>query len=170
MLRTAAPSLALTLAIAAALTAPMPALADYKTRTGSACQAYGATTTPDELLYLVNGVTPRNASDEYVLCDFVVDAESGWYNAANSATLNMYFKAGAADAAVSCTATAGSAYMYGVLTYSTAQTIPATLSGTLSLSGMTAPGSYSWAPFNVVCKLPAKATLARLVLNEAGAT
>ena len=33
--------------------------------------------------------------------------------------------------------------MYGVLTYSAAQTIPATLSSTLTMSGMTSPGSYS---------------------------
>lgn len=161
---------ALTLAIAAALSiAPQTAHANYKTSTGSACVAYGGSTTPDELLYLVNGITTRNATDEFILCDFVVDSENGWYNAANSATLAMYFKAGNIDAPVTCTATAGSAYMYGVLTYSASQTIPATLSGTLTFGNMTAPGSYSWAPFNVNCKLPAKATLARMVLNESGA-
>jgi hypothetical protein len=169
MNRTACFSAALTLAIAAALSAaPQTASANYKTSTGSACLAYGSTTTPDELLYLVNGITTRNATDEFILCDFVVDSENGWYNAANSATLQMYFKAGNIDAPVTCTATAGSAYMYGVLTYSATQTIPATLSSTLTMSGMTSPGSYSWAPFNVNCRLPAKATLARMVLNESG--
>ncbi|NOT87426.1 MAG: hypothetical protein HOP03_04505 [Lysobacter sp.] len=162
-------SAALTLAIAVALgAAPQAAHANYKTSTGSACLAYGNSTTPDELLYLVNGIRPRYDTDEYILCNFVVDSENGWYNAANSATLSMYFKAGNIDAPVTCTATAGSAYMYGVLTYSAAQTIPATLSSTLTMSGMTSPGSYSWAPFNVNCKLPAKATLARMVLNELG--
>lgn len=170
MNRIALSATGLTLAIGLTLgAAPQAALANYKTSTGSACLAYGGTTTPDELLYLVNGITTRNATDEFILCNFVVDSENGWYNAANSATLYMYFKAGNIDAPVSCTATAGSAYMYGVLTYSTAQTIPATLSSTLTLSGMTSPGSYSWAPFNVNCKLPAKATLARMVLNETGA-
>jgi hypothetical protein len=169
MNRIAFSSAGLTLAIGIALgAAPQTASANYKTSTGSACLAYGATTTPDELLYLVNGITTRNATDEFILCNFVVDSENGWYNAANSATLSMYFKAGNVDAPVSCTATAGSAYMYGVLTYSAAQTIPATLSSTLTMSGMTSPGSYSWAPFNVNCKLPAKATLARMVLNELG--
>jgi hypothetical protein len=169
MHRIALSSAGLTLAIGLALgVAPQAAFANYKTSTGSACLAYGNTTTPDELLYLVNGIATRNATDEFILCDFVVDSENGWYNAANSATLSMYFKAGNIDAPVTCTATAGSAYMYGVLTYSVAQTIPATLSSTLSISGMTAPGSYSWAPFNVNCKLPAKATLARMVLNELG--
>lgn len=162
-------SAALTLAIAAALSiAPGTASANYQTSTGSACIAYGTSTTPGELRYLVNGITPLNATDEYILCDFVTDSENGWYNAANSATLQMFFKAGNVEAAVTCTATAGSAYMSGVLTYSGAHTIPATLGGTLTLSGMTAPGSYSWVPFNVVCKLPAKATLARMVLNELG--
>ena len=167
---TTIPTAILTLVIAALFASPQIAQADYKTRTGSACVAYGATTTPDELQYLVGGITTRNATDEFILCDFVVDSEYGWYNAANSASLTMYFKAGNVDAPVSCTATAGSAYMYGVLTYSAAQTIPATFSSTLSFSNMTAPGSYSWAPFNVNCKLPAKATLARMVLNETGAT
>lgn len=162
-------SAALTLAIATALSiAPGTASANYQTSTGSACVAYGTSTTPGELRYLVNGITPLNATDEYILCDFVTDSESGWYNAANSATLQMFFKAGNVEAVVTCTATAGSAYMSGVLTYSGAHTIPATLGGTLTLSGMTAPGSYSWVPFNVVCKLPAKATLARMVLNELG--
>lgn len=165
------PTFALTLAIAAVFAAsPQSAQANYKTSTGSACLAYGASTTPDELQYLVGGITTRNATDEFILCNFVTDSEDGWYNAANSASLTMYFKAGNLDAPVTCTATAGSAYMYGVLTYSAAQTIPATLSGTLSFSNMTSPGSYSWAPFNVNCKLPARATLARMVLNEAGAT
>ena len=82
--------------------------------------------------------------------------------------LSMYFKAGNVDSSVTCTATAGSAYTYGVLTYSVTQTIPAALSSTLTMSGMTAPGSYSWALLNVNCRLPAKATLARMVPNELG--
>lgn len=169
MNRNAFSSAALTLAIAAALSAaPHTASANYKTSSGSACLAYGTTTTPDELLHLVNGIRPRYDTDEFILCNFVVDSENGWYNAANSATLQMHFKAGSIDAPVACTATAGSAYMYGVLTYSATQTIPATLSSTLTMSGMTAPGSYSWAPFSVNCRLPAKATLARMVLNELG--
>jgi hypothetical protein len=162
-------SAALTLAIAAALSsAPGTASANYQTSTGSACVAYGTSTTPDELRYLVNGITTRNPTDEYILCDFVTDTESGWYNAANSASLHMFFKAGNVEAAVTCTATAGSTYMSGVMTYSGAHTIPANFGGTLTLSGMTAPGSYAWVPFNVVCKLPSKATLARMTLNELG--
>jgi hypothetical protein len=162
-------SAALTLAIAAALSAaPQTAHANYKTSTGSACLAYGTSTTSDELLYLANGITTRNTTDEFILCDFVVDSENSWYNAANSATLSMHFKAGSTDAAVACTAVAGSGFMYGALYYSDSQTIPATLSGTLAFANMTHPGSYSWAPFSVVCKLPAKATLARMVLNELG--
>jgi hypothetical protein len=170
-LRTAMLGAALTLVTAAALSiAPPAARADDKTSAGNACRAYGATTAADELTYLVGGITPKNPTDEYILCDFVVDSENGWYDAANSAYLYMYFKAGSADAPVTCTATTGSPYMYGVLTYSASLTIPATLSGTVSFSGMTSPGAYSWAPFNVVCKLPAKATLARMVLNETGPT
>ena len=81
------PTAALTLAIAAVFTvSPQTAHADYKTSTGSACLAYGASTTPDELLYLVNGLTTRNATDEFILCNFVTDSENGWYNAANSAS------------------------------------------------------------------------------------
>ena len=53
-------------------------------------------------------------------------------------------------------------------TYSATQTIPAVLSSTLTMSGMTALGSHLWTPFNINCKLPAKATLARMMLNELG--
>lgn len=171
MNRNVLPSALLAVALATAIGAlPGDARADYKTGTGSACVPYGTTTVWDDLRFLVGAVTPRLDTDEYVLCNFSTDAESGWYGASTEASVALQFKAGSVDAPVSCTATAGSAYMYGTLTYTKAVTIPATLSSTLSITDIVAPGSYSWAPFNVVCKLPSKATLSRVVLSEAGAT
>lgn len=160
-----------TVAVGALFLSALPsARADYKTGTGSACVPYGTTTTWDELRYLVGAVTPREDTDEFVLCNFASDAENGWYNAATEANVTLQFKAGSLDAPVSCTATAGSAYMYGVLTYTKSVTIPATLSSSLAINDILAPGSYSWVPFAVTCKLPARATLSRIVLHESGST
>lgn len=150
--------------------APRPAHADYKTSSGGACQPFGSTTTTDDLRYLVNGVTPRNDTDEVVLCNLVADSEYTWYSATTDADVSLFFKAGSMDAPVSCTATTGSSYMYGSLSYTKSMTIPATLTGTLNITGMLAPGSYSWAPFSVTCQLPARAVLARIVLKESAAT
>ena len=155
---------------AALIGKPHSAQADYKTGTGSACLPYGSGTTWNDLQYLVNGVTPQADTDETVLCNFAVDTEGGWYSAGTNARVALYFKAGTLDAPVSCTATAGSSFMYGVLTYTSATTIPATLSSTLNINNITAPGSYTWPPFGVTCRVPARATLSRIVLHEAGTT
>lgn len=168
--RVSALSALATLAVGGALLAtPGVASADYKTGSGGMCQPYGTTTT-DDLRYLVNGVTPRYDTDVTILCNLVPDSEYIWYTASTDATAMLHFKAGTADAPVSCTATVGSAYMYGTLTYSKATTIPATLSTTLTISDMLAPGSYSWAPASITCLLPKRAVLARIVLHEGGAT
>ncbi len=153
----------------ATLGAPSVADADYKTSPGTACMPYGAGTSWDELLYLSGGVSARGDSDEYVLCGFTSDAENGWYSPSNQADLQLYFKAGNADAAIACTATAGSSFMYGVMTYSKSLSLPATMSGTMPIRDIQAP-MYSWTPFTLTCRLPGKATLARLVLNERGTT
>ena len=153
----------------ATMAAPQVADADYKTSSGTACMPYGSNTSWDELLYLSGGVGTRGDADEYVLCGFSSDSENGWYSASTNADLQLYFKAGGADAAVACTATAGSSFMYGVMTYGTSLSLPATLAGTMSIGSIQAP-MYSWTPLTVTCRLPGKATLARLVLNERGVT
>jgi hypothetical protein len=150
----------------AALLAPRDAGADYKTSTGTACMPYGSNTEWSDLLYLSGGVTTRGDADASILCSFVVDADNGSYDATLSTDLQLYFKAGATDAAIVCTATAGSGFMDGVLTYSQSLDLPATLSDTVSIDGVQAPPTYSWAPLTVNCTLPAHSTLARLVMSE----
>lgn len=151
------------------LAAPGTASADYKTGSGGMCQPYGKTT-PDDLRYLVNGVTTRYDYDATILCNLAPDVEYSWYSATTSADARLYFKAGNADAPVTCTATVGSSYMYGSLSYSQAMTIPATLTYTMNINDMRAPGAYSWAPAAITCVLPKRAVLARIVLYERGAT
>ena len=159
----------LVLCIALAALAAPHAAADYKTSTGTACMPYGGSTSWDDLLYLAGGVSTRGDADKYVLCGFSTDADNGWYSASTNADLQLYFKAGSADAAVACTATAGSSFMYGVMTYGKSLSLPATLGGTMSINGIQAP-MYSATPLTVTCRLPGKATLARLALNERAAT
>lgn len=161
----------LSAALAALLLGVPPAAhADYKSGSGGKCLPYGASTAWGDLRYLPGAVTTAGDTDEFVVCSFDSDAENGWYNAATDASVSLHFKAGSLEAAVSCTATAGAASMYGTLTYTKSLTLPATFSGTLSINDMIAPGSYSWVPFSVVCRLPARATLSRIVLHETGPT
>lgn len=171
MVRNATASFTLSLVLATTISAlPQTARADYKTLSGASCMPYGTSTTSDDLKYVVGGVTTRNATHEFIICDFTVDAETPWRSLTN-ATLLLFFRAGDVDANVSCTGVVGSGYLSeGFLAYSDSRTIPARTNGTLALTSMTAPDSFVWSSFSVVCSLPAKATLFRMVLREGGTT
>jgi hypothetical protein len=173
MIRNVATSVTFSLALAATIsTIPQTAHADYKTSSGASCKPYGATTS-DDLQYLVGGVYNRSTTAKNIICDFTVDAERPW-SGVNNASLLLLFRAGDVDANVSCTGFVGSGNLAdeGMLAYSDSRTIPARSNGVLGLANMTAPAplAWVWSSFSVICTLPPRAYLFRMVLREVGAT
>jgi len=143
---------------------------DYKTFSGTACMPYGANTSWAELTFRPGGVTTEGTSNEYILCGVSTDTENGWTNAA-SANMGLSFKTSSTTGSpITCTATSGSAFIFGALTYAGSLNLAQNETGTLTLSNIVSEAGYSWVPLTVSCRLPPKTTLARIYVNEMPST
>ena len=150
--------------------APVAEAADYKTFPGTACMPYGNNTSWAELTYRPGGVTTEGTANEYILCGLTTDSENGW-SSTTPTNIGMSFKTSSTtNSPITCTANAGSAFIFGALTYAGELNLAPNTTGTLSINGVFGSDSYSWLPVTINCRLPPKTTLARIYMNEPSST
>lgn len=141
---------------------------DDKRWSGALCSPYGGTKQED---YIIRGDGIQNASttaNKSVVCAITKDADEGYNDANGHASLFVYGTR-TIKGSVQCVLSKGNAYFGPVVTV-TRDIASATTDWTATFDTADFSGTGATATITVVCRLPPRAKLAHILLNENNTT